>query len=86
MTTSKRLWANALKRARLGLGLNQLQVATLVGTDQQRISDWENARREPSDDIKPVLIERLGIDPRDVVPEWLRTVSADSAGTRRAAS
>ena len=68
------MWARAIRGARRRMGLNQTQFAALLDTRQATVSDWERAKYEPSDDMKPRLIARAGIDPKDVVPEWLRSV------------
>jgi transcriptional regulator with XRE-family HTH domain len=73
-------WAREIKRSRLRMGLTQQQLAELVGVAQPAVSEWERGAKEPSDAIKATLIGRLGIDPKDVVPEWLRGVVAEGHG------
>lgn len=80
MVVQRGAWARQIKGARIRMGLTQQNVAELVGVAQPLISEWERGKKEPSDPIKPVLIAKLGIDPKDVVPEWLRGVIADGPG------
>lgn len=68
------MWAKAVRDARRRLGLNQTQLASLLGTRQATISDWERGKYEPADEMKAQLVAKCGVDPKDVVPEWLRPV------------
>lgn len=70
------MWSTAIRAARRRMGLNQTQFAQVLGTRQATVSDWERGKYEPSDDMKALLVSRCGIDPKDVVPEWLRVVLA----------
>lgn len=67
-------WARALKRRLEAWGMTQVDMARIVDEEPQRINDWVKGRRIPSDAAKAKLIERLAIDPAEVVPDWLRPV------------
>lgn len=67
-----RRWAKALQRRLDAWDMTQTEMSRLVDETPQRINDWVKGRRTPADAVKPKLMERLHIDPNEVVPDWLR--------------
>ena len=53
-----------MKKRRLELGLEQEQVASLVGVTWLSVSNWERAVYRPSKRPMPKIIAFLGFDPR----------------------
>jgi len=49
-----------LRARRLDLGLNQKDVAALIGVTEDTICYWENGRVEPSRQLMPKILEFLG--------------------------
>ena len=46
--SEKRYFCDNLKAERINAGLSQREFAKLVGTTQQRVSEWECGKIEPS--------------------------------------
>ena len=53
-----------LKKRRLKLGLEQFQMAEMVGVTWLSISNWERGIYRPSKRTMPSLVTLLGYDPR----------------------
>lgn len=51
-----------LRQKRKALGLSQQELADKLGTDQQRVSEWEMGEHEPSNAYKRLLEMELDID------------------------
>lgn len=73
------MWSKAIKSARRRMGLTQSEFAQVVACRQVTVSDWERGKYEPSDEMKAVLVARCGIDPKDVVPDWIRPLLSGAA-------
>lgn len=54
-------WGAAMKRRRKVLGFSQSKLANLVEATQPMISDWENGRSAPRDDMKFRIAGALGV-------------------------
>jgi transcriptional regulator with XRE-family HTH domain len=68
---SKRLqdiWGINLRACRVDLGLSQDQLADCSKVTQQTISNIENGRGLPRDDIKIALARALGTTPGELFP------------------
>lgn len=79
MATEITMWSTAIKAARRRMGLTQSEFAQVVDCRQVTVSDWERGKYEPSDDMKALLVVKCGIDPKDVVPDWIRTYLLETA-------
>lgn len=51
-----------VKRARLGLGWTQRDLACRLGVGQQAVSGWERGMSRPYADVVPRVAELLGLD------------------------
>lgn len=72
MSESQYRWSRAIKRRLDAWDWTQAQMAEHLGVAPQRLNDWCRGIAEPSDDAKAILVKRLGIDPQEVAPDWLR--------------
>lgn len=51
-----------LKQKRLDLGLSQQELADALGTEQQRVSEWETGEHNPSPAYRRLLEIELDIE------------------------
>lgn len=51
-----------MARWRVAAGLTQVQLADVIGTKQERVSDWERGVTTPRPQLIPMLAEALGLD------------------------
>lgn len=75
--SQSRKWAVAIRRRQSAWGWTQVEMARFLDEAPQRINDWTRGRREPSDAVKPKLVDRLGISPAEVAPDWLAGLIVD---------
>lgn len=66
----------ALKRARIGLGLTQQEVAKKVGVSRVTICRWESGDRMPTPDYIRKLSKAVGLSWRRLRPDLSKHLSA----------
>lgn len=55
------LWADNIRSARQAAGLNQTELARLIGTTQSAVSRWENGSSGITDEKKVAVARVLGV-------------------------
>ena len=60
------------KAARAAAGLTQAESAALLRIPQPRIAEYESGFRVPPVDRLVTIIDRLGLDPRILFPEFFK--------------
>lgn len=58
---------NIVKALRLKAGLQQQELANMVGVSSPTVSDWEHQRKNPRGENLKRLAEIFGIDPLEVL-------------------
>jgi transcriptional regulator with XRE-family HTH domain len=71
-TEAARDIGSRLRFAREMRGLKQVEAARRVGAHPVNYCDWEQGRKTPSLARLLEIVETLGLDPRDLFPEWFR--------------
>lgn len=67
MLTDEKIIGRRIKSIRRAEGINQNQLANLVGISKSSMSEWETGKREPRLDTIRKIANALGVDVREIV-------------------